>query len=564
MILSLSFLMHIWLCTCAVRIGSFDIQSDDPPPTHVVPFAPGGHLCLIGGGRLTREIRSEFAQLGRAGQPDSLLVIIPTASESADDPNEDHTAAWDDAGFARIEVLHTRDRNLADSEAFVAPLRQATAVWLGGGAQDKLAAAYAGTAVERILQERLLDDCVVGGTSAGAAIASRVMIAGGNEVPEMATGFDLLPNAILDQHFSQRNRQARLIAAISQHPFCIGLGLDEATAVIFHQRTMRILGEGAAHVYLPATRFHSSEHIELKPNTPWLDWTTFVRTQRERHQEPFPMSTAKPADESSTLVESQTNRSVPKGRLLIVGGGSSDDIWRTFVEHSGGTKAKIVILPTAVPAEERPDSMTRSYEARVFKKLGVNDIHVLNQTDHATTNSNEFCDQLANATGIWFGGGRQWRFVDAYEGTRAIEAMYQCLERGGIIGGSSAGASIQGELLIRGAPVGNQIMVQDGYRRGFGFLKGVGIDQHFAERNRFLDLEQTIRKHPSILGIGIDEATAILVEKSQAQVLGAGSVYLYDANQLPDATTDQPPAERPRQFVAGEAFDLRTVEKIPK
>src|SRR5690606_23996748 len=98
--------------------------------------------------------------------------------------------------------------------------------------------------------------------------------------------------------------------------------------------------------------------------------------------------------------------------------------------------------------------------------------------------SSDFCEKLGSATGIWFGGGRQWRFVDAYEDTPAVAAMFQCLENGGIIGGSSAGASIQGELLIRGAPVGNQIMVQDGYRRGLGFLPGVGIDQHFSQRNR--------------------------------------------------------------------------------
>lgn len=557
-------LIQTWLCAYIVVNDPVDHRLEDQPPTMVVPFAPEGHLCLIGGGRVTEEIRSEFAKLGRAGQPDSLLVIIPTASESADDPNADQTDAWTDAGFARIEVLHTRDRSVADSEEFVAPLRRASAIWLGGGAQDKLAAAYAGTAVERILQEKLRDGCIVGGTSAGAAIASRVMIAGGRTVPEMAIGFDLLPHAILDQHFSQRNRQTRLQAAVSQNPHCVGLGLDEATAVIFHQRSMRVLGEGAAHLYFPATPFHPIEHRELKPNTRWLDWTTIVRTQRERHTEPFPVGEANSAVESHTPDQSREPRSVPNGRLLIVGGGSGEEIWRAFVEHAGGSDAKIVILPTAVPMEERPESSDRSYEARVFKKLGVNDIQVLNQSDFETTNSEAFCEKLATATGIWFGGGRQWRFVDAYEGTRAVDAMHQCLARGGIIGGSSAGASIQGELLIRGAPVGNQIMVQDGYRRGFGFLKGVGIDQHFAERNRFLDLEETIRKHPSILGIGIDEATALLVEKSQAQVLGAGSVYIYDANKLPEATTNSPPAQRPLQFATGEVFDLQSLEKKSK
>jgi len=170
---------------------------------------------------------------------------------------------------------------------------------------------------------------------------------------------------------------------------------------------------------------------------------------------------------------------------------------------------------------------------------------------------------LAQATGIWFGGGRQWRFVDAYEQTRAVAAMQECLQRGGIIGGSSAGASIQGELLIRGAPVGNQIMVQDGYRRGLGFLPGVGIDQHFAQRNRFGDLEETIRRFPSILGVGIDESTALLVEQERGTVLGRGAVYVYAAEKLAQQPTDQPLAERPLKVVPGQTIDLTSLQIQP-
>ncbi len=542
-------------------IGWVAVGNADDRLERIHPFEPKGHLFLVGGGKITTEMRQEFARLGRADQPNSLLVIIPTASESADDPNEDWQLPWADAGFSRIEVLHTRERTVANSSSFNDVLRQANAVWLGGGDQQKLAEAYVGTDVERILIEKIQSGGLVGGTSAGAAIASRVMIAGGREEPQIERGFDLLPDAILDQHFSQRNRQARLRLAVAQHPHCVGLGIDEATAVIVHQRSLRVIGDGAAHLVFAPTMYQPAAEHELKPETRWLDWTTIVRTHRERQLAPFP---APPVEvEKPSETEVAMLRAVPQGSLLIVGGGgATDEIWRTFVDRAGGLSARIVILPTAVPAEDLRGASDRSYEANVFRRLGVTDITVLADTDFSVVDSGAFCEKLATATGIWFGGGRQWRFVDAYEGTRAIDAMYQCLASGGIIGGSSAGASIQGELLIRGAPVGNQIMVQDGYRRGFGFLPGVGIDQHFSQRNRFSDLEQTIRQFPSILGLGIDESTALLVEKSQGQVLGLGSVYAFDARKLPLPNSPVIPSARPLQFKSGEVFDLETLETL--
>lgn len=558
-----TWLTQILFVSLSTVVGWAHDGGNDEIAQRVIPFEPEGHLFLVGGGRITTEIRREFARLGHADRTNSLLVIIPTASESADDPNEDWRAAWADAGFARIEIVHTRDRAIADSASFIEPLQQATAIWLGGGDQGKLADAYVGTAVERVLRDKIRTGGVVGGTSAGAAIASRVMIAGGREEPQIAVGLDLLPAAILDQHFSQRQRQARLQAAAAQHPFCVGLGIDEATAVIVHQRSLRVIGEGAAHLCFSATKFHEAQQRELKSGTRWLDWTTIVRTQRERHREPFPAPPAE-LDNGSPNDIVGSERTVLNGSLLIVGGGgATDEIWQTFVDRAGGPTAKIVILPTAVPARENLGSGAMSYEAQLFMRLGVKDITVLADTDFEVVDSEAFCEKLSTATGIWFGGGRQWRFVDTYEGTRAVAAMHECLKRGGIIGGSSAGASIQGELLIRGAPVGNQIMVQDGYRRGLGFLPGVGIDQHFAQRNRFSDLEETVRQFPAILGLGIDESTALLVEKQQGKVLGRGSVYVFDARKLPRSTADLIPEKRPLQFSEGQVFDMQSLEIKP-
>jgi cyanophycinase len=137
-------------------------------------------------------------------------------------------------------------------------------------------------------------------------------------------------------------------------------------------------------------------------------------------------------------------------------------------------------------------------------------------------------ETLAKAGGVWFGGGRQWRFVDAYSGTRAESALQGVLKRGGVIGGSSAGASIQASFLARGNPLGNRDIIARGYERGLGFLPGTAIDQHFSQRKRLADMSFLVERHPQLLGIGIDEATALVVRGHMANVVGRNRVYFYN------------------------------------
>ena len=190
-------------------------------------------------------------------------------------------------------------------------------------------------------------------------------------------------------------------------------------------------------------------------------------------------------------------------------------------------------------------------------RLGFRNVTVLPQTGKDDIESEAFEEALQQAKGVWFGGGRQWRFVDAYEGTRAVELFQGVLARGGVIGGSSAGASIQADFLVRGSPLGNEEMMAEGYERGLGFLPGVAIDQHFSQRKRFLDLTSVVRRHPGLLGIGIDEATALVVRGPVGEVIGRGSVHFYDNRNSP-----LPAAERDHQTVAtGGKYDL--VERRP-
>jgi cyanophycinase len=196
-------------------------------------------LVICGGGAIPVRAIERFRRL--AGQePD--LVVIPTASAREVDLAATRER-WKSRGFDKVTVLHHRDRNVTSSADFSGPLRTATAVWFGGGSQQRIADAYLDTSVETELYRLLQRGGVIGGTSAGAAIQTRVMIAWGNPDPEISTGFDLLRGAIVDQHFLKRNRIPRLLSAVRDHPQLVGLGIDEGTALVFVDGEATVVGD---------------------------------------------------------------------------------------------------------------------------------------------------------------------------------------------------------------------------------------------------------------------------------------------------------------------------------
>lgn len=242
-------------------------------------------------------------------------------------------------------------------------------------------------------------------------------------------------------------------------------------------------------------------------------------------------------------------RGPAKGALMIVGGGAmSPALVTRFVELAGGPRASLVFIPTA-----NEDAMLRSGDSLVnaFKKLGAS-VTVLHTRDRAQADTEAFAKPLQTATAVWFGGGRQWRLADAYLGTRVVPELFAVLERGGVIGGSSAGATIQGSYLVRGAVEGNTVMMSPGHEEGFGFLKQSAIDQHWAARKRERDLLPVIEKHPHLLGLGLDEGTAIVVQGDVFEVIGASVVGVYDARS-PAWKTAQPW----QILKAGQSYDVR-------
>jgi cyanophycinase len=240
-----------------------------------------------------------------------------------------------------------------------------------------------------------------------------------------------------------------------------------------------------------------------------------------------------------------------KGSLVIVGGSMQDPaIFGRFLELAGGPDAPIVIIPTAGSGEDYDQywsGLTR------YRNAGAKNLTVLHTRDRAVADSEEFVRPIKEARGVFFPGGRQWRLADSYLNTRTHEELFALLDRGGVIGGSSAGATIQGSFLVRGDTKGNTLMIGD-HLEGFGFLKNVGIDQHLLKRNRQFDMIEVIEKHPELLGIGIDEDTAIVVRGDRFEVIGQGYVAIYDAHKL------IPPDGKFYFLAPGDRFDLEKRE----
>ncbi|MBL8818484.1 MAG: cyanophycinase [Planctomyces sp.] len=527
------------------------VFAEPPAAVRINHEGIGGTLILAGGGEIPEAAEKAYVDAIRAASASAepRVVILPQASEAPLESGT-KTAEWlTNLGIANSQISAATEQQPDNLQQTVEQIREAHAVWIGGGQQSRLSTLFANTQVEAELKELLKRGGVIGGTSAGAAIMSKTMIASGTSEPELGVGFDLIPGAIVDQHFTERDRIHRSRLAVTANPGHFGLGIDESTAVILEKRTLRVTGKGSVTVLLGPSQHRLADEFQLKDGGV-ADLTQLRRAALSR------ASGQNPGETKFGKTE------VPSGALVIVGGGGMPKpIVDRFLELAGGPNARIVVLPTAVPREE-------AFRQRVpgfLREASTASIRILPQSRTEEVESVEFQDALKDATGVWFGGGRQWNFVDAYENTSAVELFRDVLRRGGVIGGSSAGATIQGEFLVRGHPLGNTVMMAEGYERGFAFLPGSAIDQHFSQRGRKPDLIPVIRRHPDMLGIGIDESTAIVVQGTNVSVIGDHSAHFLSSKRLPAESNDEKdstPEEINALYISipsGQHLDLSTL-----
>lgn len=205
------------------------------------------------------------------------------------------------------------------------------------------------------------------------------------------------------------------------------------------------------------------------------------------------------------------------GTLVLHGGGEHiDDVCNEFVRIAGGQQARLVLIPSAYPFDDE-ESYSDAYAG--WKNYDVTSLDFLHTDDPDDADDAEFCKILEVATGVWIGGGAQARLTYRYGGRRVEQLLRTVLERGGAVGGTSAGASVVSGLMIRDGSA--TLAATD---RGFGLAQRLVVDQHFSERGRFPRLLGVLEDHPRYFGIGLDEDTGIVLSGNELRVIGKGRV----------------------------------------
>jgi cyanophycinase len=242
------------------------------------------------------------------------------------------------------------------------------------------------------------------------------------------------------------------------------------------------------------------------------------------------------------------------GKLIIIGGGEiPDTIYAIFAAACGGKDQSIVVIPTATGDEEWIKS---GGHLKKFTERGFTNLTTIHTRDKVKADDPELIKAMNAANGIFFGGGDQAKLAEAYTGTALHRAMYDLLKRGGVIMGTSAGATIMGSVLIGGDHRRTPNKKQD-FPKGLSFMKNTAIDQHVLARNRQFDLLPVLEADTSLFGIAIDESTAAIVEKGMISVAGDSYVLIYDQYDWHKQMREWGRVYMPFRMIAkGATFDL--------
>ncbi len=222
-----------------------------------------------------------------------------------------------------------------------------------------------------------------------------------------------------------------------------------------------------------------------------------------------------------------------QGQLVIIGGAEDREgdctILREFVRRAGGTQARIAVMTVATGL---PEEVGRTY-TQVFERLGVEDVRIVDTAHPEDASDPRALEAIEKATGVFFTGGDQARITSLLKDTELDAAIHRRYAEGIVVGGTSAGAAMMPDvMIIEGDSETNPRMEIVEMGPGMGFLPGVVIDQHFLQRGRLGRLLSAVTQQPVVLGFGIDENTAVVVNNNQFEVVGEGAVTVVDVAEI--------------------------------
>jgi cyanophycinase len=353
----------------------------------------------------------------------------------------------------------------------------------------------------------------------------------------MATGLGFLENTIVDQHFLKRNRKDRLHAALKLHPELVGVGIDEDTALVCRNGSYEVIGNSSVLLCLGATSnrealtetIASGQKFDLRP------WTV-AAAGRARHG-------------AYSIAEVRPVPNLKKGAVVIAGPRPPKEAVQEFLTAAGGKTASLVLVSETKETAESENRL-REY----FTEMGVENLMVCSATDSDTMSDPKTVETFAHAQGVWFVGAEQERLLDLVVRSSLQKVVGDVLARGGAIGGSSAGASIHGDGIVRRKTTGTAATVPaNSHDAGLGVLTGVVIDQCDVDEETSDNMATVLRdRFPNCIGLGLKESAAVVVRGHTMQVVGSEPVSVFDNARDGETTAvDQKiPAGQTYDFVA--------------
>ncbi|MFM7425581.1 MAG: cyanophycinase [Elainella sp.] len=249
----------------------------------------------------------------------------------------------------------------------------------------------------------------------------------------------------------------------------------------------------------------------------------------KNQQQPQSQQTPEQTEQEAAQQAGQRFSQAGQGALVIIGGAEDREgdciVLREFVRRAGGVKATIAVLTAAT---SMPREVGDTYIA-AFTKIGAAEVEVIDTEYPEDAAREEAVEKIKRATGIFFTGGDQARIIELVKGSRIDQAIRERHAQGVVIGGTSAGAAMMPDtMIVEGDSATNPRVDAVDLGPGMGFLPGIAVDQHFSQRGRLGRLISALVQQPAILGIGIDEDTAVIVDGDEFEVVGQGSVTVVD------------------------------------
>src|SRR3954470_14856375 len=253
------------------------------------------------------------------------------------------------------------------------------------------------------------------------------------------------------------------------------------------------------------------------------------------------------------------------GTLVIIGGHEDREgekkVLREVAERVGGKR--VVVVTTA---SEEPDELFATYR-KAFTDLGVREVVQVHGKNREDNLDEKAAEPVRRAGAVFFTGGDQLRLTSQLGDTPVFQAIQKLYHDGGVVAGTSAGASVLSDTMLVSGQSSASPKAGDAIQMapGFALIEGVVVDQHFAERGRTGRLLAAIAQNPKSLGLGIDEDTAVVVERGRFKVVGSGGVYVFDASKVTYSTVADAAEHEPLSIhdavvhvlAPGDTFDLK-------